>query len=129
MRNVCVIKVTVCLLVSTEALLYVFGRRQTACCNVSEGNSHTFVMFFEHLFAFSLSNSNEKRKKKKEDALKPPLLFFSCLIVLKLFTGKYCFCRGDVQAYTTELKNSPCCRCAIPLKMLVEVYLSGDLTQ
>lgn len=75
MRNVCVIKVTVCLLVSTEALLYVFGRRQTACCNVSEGNSHTFVMFFEHLFAFSLSNSNEKRKKKKRRCIKASFAF------------------------------------------------------
>lgn len=44
MRNVCVIKVTVCLLVSTEAELYVFGRRQTACCNVFEGNTITLLL-------------------------------------------------------------------------------------
>lgn len=44
MRNVCVIKVTVCLLVSTEAVLYVFGRRQTACCNVFEGNTITVLL-------------------------------------------------------------------------------------
>jgi len=48
-------------------------------------------MFYEHLFAFSLSNSNEKRKKKKEDALKPPLLFFSCLFVLKLLQENTAF--------------------------------------
>lgn len=50
MRNVCVIKVTVCLLVSTEALLHVFGRRQTASCYVFEGNTITLLLFSLNIY-------------------------------------------------------------------------------
>lgn len=60
MRNVCVIKVTPCLLAYTEALVYVFGRRQTACCNVFEGNTITLLLCSLNMYLlFAFSNSNE----------------------------------------------------------------------
>lgn len=127
MRNVCVIKVTVCLLVSTEALLYVFGRRQTACCNVSEGNTITLLLCSLNIYLLFHSVI----LMKKEVVLKPSLLLFSCIMIFRLFAGKYYFCRVDVQAYTNELINFPFYKCVIPWKMLVQVCLalSGDLTR